>query len=297
MEEKEKNTKANVKSSGGKKEQKKSSSNAKKRTTSTTKKSVPSKKAGETKKQSTVRKKATTTKKQAALNQTQKNKSLNGKTEKKQKNNPKKETKPTKEKYVISETIPQEMEEIHAEINGEKKITSFEKYEIPVTNYFIAIIAIVWTFVIAFLGFHLYKTHQESLYKEGYFNHTGIIQKTTFENIHDIMENSGEKELFILFNYHSEKEHYELEEDLEQIIEDYHLKHNFYYIDIMNYKEVANCDLSCAVNRELGSEIKTFPAIFYIKEKKVIDVAKRDDKKVLEASDFVKLLDMYEFKK
>ena len=85
---------------------------------------------------------------------------------------------------------------------------------------------------------------------------------------------------------------------MEKIIEEYHLKDQFYYVDLSREESQTNCSSDCAINQELGTNlVHNLPAIVYYKNNVVVDVAQREDQKVLEAADFVKLLDMYEFKK
>ncbi len=275
---------------------------------------VSSKKTNTTKKKSATSKNKTVVKE--STSNTAKKANTNGKkktstniTSKKKNSTPKKVATPKvkseqndssieEKKYVISETVVQEVEMNSNDISPIEASTSMQKHEIPVMNYFIAMIAIVWVFIIAFLGFHLYQTHLEALYQEGYFNQKENIKKITLEEVENVIKNSKENNIFILFNFHYEKEHYELEKDLEQIIQDYHFEDNFYYVDITNVKNSENCDIRCKINQKFGEEtIKNLPAIVYLKDKKVIDVAQREDKKVLEESDFGKLLDSYEFQK
>lgn len=294
----ENTNKMNGKTSSLSKPNQKKASTSKKTSSNTTKKVESTSKTKEKKTASSIKKETSSSKKQSS-SKTASKKAFPETIEEGNKTSKKRNVKTEREeKYVISETIPQEIEMPISEVEMEEKKDLEQKYEIPIANYFIAIIAIIWVFVIAFLGFHLYKTHQEALYQEGYFNHKGNVKKTTLDEVQKLMENKKEESLFLLFNYHKEKEHYELEEKLAQIIQDYHLENQFYYIDITDYKVIDNCDISCALKKEFEiDEIQNLPAIFYIKDKKVIDIAKREDKQVLEASDFVKILDMYEFKK
>ena len=45
------------------------------------------------------------------------------------------------------------------------------------------------------------------------------------------------------------------------------------------------------------TKFKNVPVVAYYERGTLVDVAQREDVKILEAADFVKLLDMYEFRK
>lgn len=228
---------------------------------------------------------------------------------------PKKEviqTVPEKKEVVRSKKVLEEIEVISEEpiFHEEKKVIEKPKEEpifetrktikkiIPVSNYLIAAIIVVWVIIIAYVGFELSRRHQENLYQEGYFIHEKIdIKKISLEEAKNVARDSIDA-TFILFNYRGYKETYQLEHDLLKILQDYHLEQNFYYVDLTDETGTLNCDMTCVINTSMNvDKFKNVPAIAYYGRGSLVDIAQRDDQKVLEVADFVKLLDMYEFRK
>ncbi len=205
------------------------------------------------------------------------------------------------EKFIISEEV---FEEVSIDQNEEKNIepvvqdNTIEKH-ISFTNCIIAAIIVVWILILLAVGFQLYGKYQEKLYDEGYFNHEKIDIKTlSLEDLHSEINGTSTDTMFILFNQIGEEENYILEKDLYQIMQDYNIQDNFYYVDVTNEYGKYNCSMDCVLNQLLEtSMISNVPAIVYVEDHRIIDVAQREDQKVLEAADFVKLLDIYEFEK
>lgn len=207
-------------------------------------------------------------------------------------------------KQVLEETVlPVNEEKLEQEKTEKKVAPVFEtrktiKKVIPVSNYLIAAIVVVWVIIIAYVGYELSRRHQENLYQEGYFIHEKIdVKKITLEEAKTVTHDSKDA-TFILFNYRGYEETYNLEKELWKIIKDYHIDSNFYYVDLTDENGTINCDMTCVINTGLNhTKFKNVPAIAYYERGSLVDIAQREDQKVLEAADFVKLLDMYEFRK
>ena len=209
----------------------------------------------------------------------------------------KEEIKPSvKEESKISEK-PEVMENV-LEKSPVYETRRTIKKAIPLSNYLIAAIIIVWVVIIAYVGYELSRRHQENLYQEGYFIHEKIdIKKLSLTQSIKILQDQKET-TFILFNYRGYEETYQLEKDLWKIMNDYHIAKNFYYVDLTDENGTLNCDMTCVLNTSFHiTNFKNVPAVAYYANGTLIDVAQREDKKVLEAADFVKLLDSYEFKR
>lgn len=273
-------------------------STAKKKSTTTAKKTTAAK--------SSTTKKASTAKKSTASKTVTKPKSTSATkktTEKTKKTvSPVVEKEEVKnEKIIISETVPVQEEEIETPVLKEKIVEEKEvkPRKIKTSNYIVAAIIVIWVFIILYVGIQLYHKYEEKLYDEGYFYREKTEMKiSTLKDIRKEIEATDSSNVFVLFNYRGEEANYTLEKDLYRIMKDYRLENSFYYIDLSNTEDAVNCDVTCAINQELGTNlVLNTPAIVYLKDKQVIDVAQREDKKVLEAADFVKVLDMYEFKK
>ena len=204
---------------------------------------------------------------------------------------------------VLEETIIEEESPRKEDHEKTEEIPVFEtrktiKKVIPLSNYLIAAIILVWIAIIAYVGYELSRRHQENLYQEGYFIHEKIdIKKISLAEASTVAHDAKDA-VFILFNYRGYEETYELEKELWRIMNDYHIEQNFYYVDLTDENGTLNCDMTCVLNTGLHvTNFKNVPAIAYYERGTLIDVAQREDKKVLEAADFVKLLDIYEFKR
>ncbi len=282
----------------------KSAATKKANSTSTTKKTT-SKKAT-----TPATKKTTTPKKVETKKTTEKKVAKTPKEVKKIEPTPKKELEEIKnEKFIITEEVLDEVDLSFVELEKEENpkeneivpeiIKENPKKEIPKTNYIVVAIIIIWVIIISFMGYNLYGKHQKQLYEEGYFNRGTIdIQKTTLKELRDKINEESLANIFILFNYHGSEEQYKLEKDMADLIKEYRLQKNFYYVDLNNEKPEENCDAVCMINKELGTNLVTnATSVVYVRNKKVLDVAQREDKKLLEAADFAKILDIYEFEK
>lgn len=204
---------------------------------------------------------------------------------------------------VLEETIVEEESPRKEDLEITEEIPVFEtrktiKKVIPLSNYLIAAIILVWIAIIAYVGYELSRRHQENLYQEGYFIHEKIdIKKISLAEASTVAHDAKDA-VFILFNYRGYEETYELEKELWRIMNDYHIEQNFYYVDLTDENGTLNCDMTCVLNTGLHvTNFKNVPAIAYYERGTLIDVAQREDKKVLEVADFVKLLDIYEFKR
>lgn len=204
---------------------------------------------------------------------------------------------------VLEETIVEEESLRKEDLEITEEIPVFEtrktiKKVIPLSNYLIAAIILVWIAIIAYVGYELSRRHQENLYQEGYFIHEKIdIKKISLAEASTVAHDAKDA-VFILFNYRGYEETYELEKELWRIMNDYHIEQNFYYVDLTDENGTLNCDMTCVLNTGLHvTNFKNVPAIAYYERGTLIDVAQREDKKVLEVADFVKLLDIYEFKR
>lgn len=204
---------------------------------------------------------------------------------------------------VLEETIVEEESPRKEDLEITEEIPVFEtrktiKKVIPLSNYLIVAIILVWIAIIAYVGYELSRRHQENLYQEGYFIHEKIdIKKISLAEASTVAHDAKDA-VFILFNYRGYEETYELEKELWRIMNDYHIEQNFYYVDLTDENGTLNCDMTCVLNTGLHvTNFKNVPAIAYYERGTLIDVAQREDKKVLEAADFVKLLDIYEFKR
>lgn len=243
---------------------------SKKKTTSTTKKSTTKKNTGvkktnqASKKTSTQTKKTTSTKKTVSTPKTTNNKKTTS---------PK--TTPPKQ---IEQTPKINITENKKDITKEEKLDS-KMILIVVLAFLIAIIALA-----KIAGIFEIKDYSKSYL----LKHKVVTNEVTTNNINNALTN---KNAFILVTTLNNEEEYNLEKDLKKVIKNNELKDNF-YVYIYNEDSKTNLNNIFKVTGDI-----TLPTILYYKNGEFVDMVKREDPKMIEAADFVKLLDMYELSK
>lgn len=147
-------------------------------------------------------------------------------------------------------------------------------------------------------GLYIYKVNkvkQEELYNKSYLIDSGSLN-LEIKNIDEVNQilTEAPSEYFVLITYTGNKATYNLETGLKEIVDKYKLSDSFYYLNI---KDMMNEDnyltrLNSTFNT---NKIKTVPIILYYKDGKLIDTVTRYDKNVINASDFQRTLDIYEY--
>ena len=169
--------------------------------------------------------------------------------------------------------------------------------KIPTKNYVIAGIIVLVILVFSFFGYRCFKSYQEKMWNEGYFYREKFDGKEIKYNELAESVNKMSGNSFVLINYLGKEETYDLEKGVLTLINDYHLKENFYYLNISKTNES-----SSEIQKELNqlfetNRIQNLPVVLFLKEGKLVDLAVREDKQILESADFAKILDIYEFRK
>jgi len=156
---------------------------------------------------------------------------------------------------------------------------------IPKKNYLYLLIMFVVVVFLTFIIFDINKKYQtrklEESYLEDYLNEISANELKTI-----LTEPSSEQ--FILITKTNNEDIYNFEIELKKTIKKKDLRDNFIYLD---YTDKEN-EIS-KLNKILKSEIKTIPAIVYLKNgeiKKTIDSSNN----LLTIGDFEKLLEEYE---
>ena len=132
----------------------------------------------------------------------------------------------------------------------------------------------------------LQKYGENKDFSKSYLLKNKVITEIKKEDINTTLLNNNS---FIFITNLNQEEEYNLEKDLMKVIKDNKLKDNFY----IYFKEPSD-----NLNELFGIDgsIKT-PTILYYKNGSLVDSVKREDEKMIEAADFVKLLDIYELSK
>ena len=172
---------------------------------------------------------------------------------------------------------------------------------IPVKNYIIAGLIVVGSILLVLYGFSWYRAYQKHLYSKSYLVKNSIItkeikSKTEFDNV---LKESG-NEYFVLISYTGSKDTYKLEKDLKKVITDYNIEDYFYYYNVTDLKKDKNyIDEINNSLKEFDVKIKNVPTIIYVNNNAITKsgIINRDDKNMMTAGDFQKLLDLNQIEK
>ena len=158
---------------------------------------------------------------------------------------------------------------------------------VPKINYLYLVLMIISIVLITFFIFGINDKVQNKKLETSYLE--GYINEVSFSELLNVLSEPS-SELFILVTKTNDESVYKFETELKKIIKKYDLRDNFIYIDSSNNETVVN-----RINNILNSDIKTIPAIIYIKNGEFV---KNIDSSVniLNGGDFEKLLDEYEVK-
>ena len=152
--------------------------------------------------------------------------------------------------------------------------------------------------VVVLGGFYIYRWRQvknEEKLMKSYLVSSGTIN-LEIKNLDEvsILGNETPTSYFVLINYTGNEDTYNLEKGLKPIIDKYKLSDEFYYLNVESLMKEDNylTKLNTAFNTEL---ISTVPVILYYKDGEIVDTVKRLDNNPINAADFQKLLDIYDF--
>lgn len=174
------------------------------------------------------------------------------------------------------------------EIEGAKKLFSTK-------NITIICAIILGLILIIFYGYRVNKLKETEKLSKSYLLESGTVslEIKNLDEVNQILSESP-TEYFVLINYSNNKDTYNLETGLKRIIDKYKLNDSFYYLNIQNIMNEDNY-LNRLNNAFNTDKIKKVPTILYFKDGKIIDTVTRYDNNIIKASDFQKLLDIYEY--
>lgn len=152
--------------------------------------------------------------------------------------------------------------------------------------------------LIALVGIYIYKwqiVKTEEKYMNSYLINSGTInlEIKNLDEVNQIMTESP-NEYFVLITYTGDKDTYELETGIKELIDKYKLSDSFYYLNVESIKTEDNY-LTRINNAFNTDKIKKVPVILYYRNGEIVDVVTRDDSNCINAGDFQKLLDIYEY--
>lgn len=173
------------------------------------------------------------------------------------------------------------------------EIKKNERY-IPLKNYVIAGLIIIFIIAITCYSFAWYKVFKENKVSTSYLVQEKIVTNEikNLEEISDIFSEVPES-YFIYISYTGSEEVYNMEKDLKNIIKEYNLTDSIYYLNVTNIKENENYieEINEAFDLE-EKKVTQVPTIIYYNNGKVVDIVKRNDDNIMNVGDFQKLLDV-----
>ena len=204
------------------------------------------------------------------------------------------EKKKNASKKQTTEKNTEEVVEIQ-KTKEEKKQVAEAKHRISQRNIYIIIGIVIVLAVVGFYFFRLQQARNEEKLNSSYLISSGTVS-LEIKNLDEVSQILLESptEYFVLITYTGNEDTYNLEEGIKTIIDDYKLSDSFYYLNIESIMDSDNylTRLNSAFNTD---KITTVPIILYFKDGKLIDTVTRDDTNIINAGDFQKLLDIYEY--
>ena len=167
-------------------------------------------------------------------------------------------------------------------------------------NYLITLALVIGIILVTVYGFQWYKIYNQEKLAKSYLISSNTITHE-IKNIQELTSVLTETpdEYFIYIGYTGDKDVYDLEYNLKKIIKDYKLQDKIYYFNITDLK--TKKDYLTQINQTLALDvtISTVPTIIYFQNGQMVSdgIVVREDDKVIEAADFVQLLDKFEFEK
>lgn len=177
----------------------------------------------------------------------------------------------------------------------ETKQVAEAKHRISQKNIYIIVGVIVALVIFGFYVFQIQEKRNEERLSNSYLISSGAIN-LEIKNLDEVNQILAEapSEYFILITYTGNEDTYELEEGIKTIIDDYKLSDAFYYLNVESIMDGDNY-LTRLNNAFNTSEITTVPIILYYRDGVLVDTVTRVDDNIINAGDFQKLLDIYEY--
>lgn len=200
--------------------------------------------------------------------------------------------KKNKTNKVVNDTQSEPEVEKTAE---EKRQIADAQHRISRQNVLIIIIVIAAIILVAIYIYFWQSARNEEKYRTSYLLSSGTVS-LEIKNLEEVSQVLSESptEYFVLITYTGNEDTYNLEESIKSIIDDYKLSDSFYYLNIENIIQEDNyiTRLNSAFNTD---KITTVPTILYFRNGAIVDTVTRDDDNIINAGDFQKLLDIYEY--
>lgn len=161
-------------------------------------------------------------------------------------------------------------------------------------NIIIIITIFICLIIMGIFIYNIQKNKETNEFTKSYLLESGAVS-LEIKNLDEVNQilTEAPTEYFILITYLNDEKNNELETGLKPIIDKYKLNDSFYYLNIDSIKDEDNY-LTRLNNTFNTDKIKKVPIILYYRDGKIVDTVSRYDDNTINASDFQKLLDIYE---
>lgn len=159
------------------------------------------------------------------------------------------------------------------------------KRVVPKKNYLYLLIMLLIVVFVTFGVVNISNYYDEKKLEKSYFD--GYISEVTLKDMKNILTEPS-SEMFIIITEVNNEEIYRQEKEIKKVIKKRDIRDNIMFIDYTDNKN----DLS-ELNKVLGSNIKSIPAIIYYKNGQIVTSIDSSNG-LLNAFEFEKLLDSYE---
>ena len=181
--------------------------------------------------------------------------------------------------------------------NAVKPLKKKENGERNYKAYYIIGIVLLSIALIAFYFYRVKEVKNTENMQSSYLLSSGTIN-LEIKNLEEVKQILSEapNDYFVLISYTNNQSTYDLEKGLKIIIDNYSLSDRFYYLDVTSIMDEK--DYLARINNAFDTDlIKKVPTILYYKNGEIAadGVVKRDDALPINAGDFQKLLDIYEY--
>lgn len=197
-------------------------------------------------------------------------------------------------------TTTQKKQEIKSEIEETKKMEEAKevaeaKQKMSRKTIYIIIGIIIAAAIIGLFIYRWQEVRDNERLSSSYLISSGTVslEIKNLDEVNQILSESP-TEYFVLITYTGNEDTYNLETGIKDIIDDYKLSDSFYYLNIESIMDSDNY-LTRLNNAFNTNQINTVPIILYFRDGELIDTVTREDDNVINAGDFQKLLDIYEY--
>lgn len=174
-----------------------------------------------------------------------------------------------------------------------KQTKKQKEYQEMYKRYCLATTITIGTILITYLCYLLFIDITDKVYGTSYLEKNNLVKETININNYNISNNG---DYFLYISYRGQKDIYNLEKNLKDLIKKYNLQDKFYYIDVTD--KLGNKELLQEINTALKLEafqVKQVPTIIYFNKNNEVlrnNIITREDNNLIEAADFQKLLDI-----